>query len=193
MCDAMSMFSAFTSFAGGMASNRMARAESRFIQAQAIDRRSQLDFEAAQLDAMGVMAAAAGARAEGRLRRDYTEQLRMNVAAAAISGFDIGSFSAVLDGNEKDMQRNLADIQRGVDLERSSLEAEARSTRIAANSVTSMAAFEGKMARLRGITSALAGFSEGLETLGRADRMYRQGHMAGQSRGSFFMQSLLGR
>lgn len=191
MCDAFSFMSAGMSAAGGLAASGMAKAEGIFAQAQGIDAKSRADFEAAQLEAMSVMASAAGSRNETQMRKSYAEQSRQNIAAAAISGFDTASFAAVEDGNAKDLQDNLRLAQQDINREKGSLVAEAGEVRRSGKSAMVMAGFESKMARIKGTMAALSGFNDAIGTLNTANQAFKQ-YNTGETRGQSFMRSLRG-
>lgn len=191
MCDAMSFISAYGSYSQGRAAQISSEADAIFATAQATDRRSQLDLEAAQLEAMSVLAAARGSRDEARLRKAYAEQTRQNVAAAAISGFAPESFDAIAQGNARDMAENLEAIQTDIDLERFGLESEAREARRGGANVSKMARYESAAHRAAGRAALWSGIGKAVGTLGDAERTYRETN-TGQSRGRMFMQSITG-
>ena len=103
MCDAMSLFSAGMDLTAGIAEAKQAKAKAT--------------LEDGQLQAMKVFAMAAGSAQEAELHATYAEHMRGNIAAAAISGFDMASFTPIMEGNAKDEQKNLATIGRNVQLE----------------------------------------------------------------------------
>lgn len=163
MCDGYSFLSAGADLAGGIAGM--------------IDGNSRADFASAQADIMSVFAGAQASLDEADLRRSFREQTSQNVAAAAVSGLDQGSFESIAKGNQKDMKRNIATIQGNLKTQKAGIKAQG-----------AMAALE---ARLEGRASLFSGLNSGMFTLAEAEKEYQKNH-TGQTRREYARESIGG-
>ena len=120
-------------------------------------------FEAAQLEAMGVLASAKKFRAESELRKGAASAIQDNIAAAMFSGLDIASFDSIDKGMKKDMTGALSD-----------LDANYRVEKLNYKNQSAMAMLGGQMdaaaARLSGNLAAVNTLVEGVQTY--ADTKY---------------------
>lgn len=163
MCDIYSLGSAAGDFING--------------RANAIEARSQADFEVAQLESVKILTAARRSDTEGEMRRAYSDHMRQNLAAIAISGLAVESFDSVQEGNVKDMQRNLRKVSKDADLETMNLTLQQMEARI-----------EGKR---RAKAAKYAGINSALSTLHDAERSYQE-YNTGESRWQSVMKSVRG-
>ncbi len=154
MCDAFSLGAAVGDIGAGIAGR--------------IDARSRGDFQAAQLEAMGVLASAQASDEMTAIRADFSQQMSANIAAMAISGLDPASFDAVVAGNRADLADAEATIHKNARRKQSDL-----------NRRASIAQMEGE---IEGAVTMLNGFVRAGDTIYRAEDTYQNTH-TGQTRG----------
>ena len=101
MCDAMSMVSAYSSYTMG--------------KAQSIDLKSQGDFAMGMARAQGIQLQADAKGELAVLTKDFTENMRRNTAAMAVTGLNPGSFDQIMKGNMADLRENAAMLDSDAD------------------------------------------------------------------------------
>ena len=157
MCDAMSMLSAGQSAFSG------------YLQSE--DLKSQGDLQNALMKASGVIAQAEAKSELELITRDFTEAAQRNVAQMAISGLDPSSFSAVTQGNQKELRNIAAKIDRGADRKQADLNAQGE--------------MERTFKRIEAKAALMNGFTQAGETLLEAETSYQDSKLPNESRWDF--------
>ena len=137
--------------------------------------KDQGSFEAAQLRNMAIMETAAATRETTDLKRSYRAGLESNMAAAAASGLDLGSFSGVLEGNLADVNRNTGRISRTAKVNKGMKSIQAQLTE--------------RTARINASAALSAGLAGAVATLGQAEASYQASHHAGEGRARHFFRA----
>lgn len=166
MCDPLSLSSAVMDVGAGFAEGITAKANA--------------NFEAAQMEIMGIQAQAQGSSAIADLTRDYAQHFSRNIAAAAVSGLAQESFAAVRKGNKADMNRNIERIKAGVDRKVNQMDFQAEMRRV--------------QGRMEASAAKWAGVMRGMNTIYDAETAYQRNRTANddgsyQTRADYFFKA----
>lgn len=164
MCEALSLFQAGTELMSGFA--------------QRIDQKSAGQFDAAMLDAMKVLGQGRASGEIEALTRSFSEQFRVNMASAAVSGLALGSFEHIFASNDAELARESDIVRRNAEGQGRTLDLQASMTRLES--------------RQRAASAMFTGFGRALGALSDAEESWQESN-TGQSRWEWFVQSWKGK
>lgn len=137
-----------------------------------MEAKSIAKFEAAQLEAMGVLADARANRQERDLRQGMKSAVENNMAAMAISGLGFGSFESIAKGQRKDMSQALGDIAANTDIEKINLRSQSAMAMLGGQMEAATARLSGQM-KINNLTSQYAtDFFKGYTTKDKSGKSY---------------------
>ena len=110
-----------------------------------MEAKSIAKFEAAQLEAMGVLADARANRQERNLRQGMKSAVENNMEAMAVSGLGFGSFESIARGQRKDMSQALGDIAANTDVEKINLRSQSAMAMLGGQMEAAAARMSGQM------------------------------------------------
>lgn len=141
----------------------------------AAEARSVGSFEAAQIEAMSILASGQSSLEQGALLREFTEATRQNAAAIAVSGLSKKSFESIARGNIEDLFRNL----EAIDTNR-------RIGQIGRNTQKAAALLDAKM---KASAALFSGAFSAADTLFEAEKTFQKAN-TGESRFGFFKKAI---